>query len=139
MSLIERKPKSDAATLFVQALTRDKYGRPTTVIVPGTQGKRYHVIIRRFDNALITVECRLIAGRCGFLGCPGNGPRKGKETICYHSRAAVNFALKEVKMTGSWCESLSDAKRLSHLGGVIFKVKSHQNRTGVAYLVVKEI
>lgn len=137
-SLLTRKPKVDVAKLFVGVLTRDKNNKPKTLIVPGSQGKQYHVIVRRFPNLMVTLECNLETGK-GFVSCPGNGPHKKveSETICYHSRAALDFCMSEAGYRGIWCTSVKDAERINQINkGQIVTVKSHQNRGGIAFVVI---
>jgi len=137
-SLLRRKPKSDVAKLFVGILKTDRLGRPTSVMVPGSNAKQYNVFIRRYKPNLITVECQLTTGR-GFLRCPGNGPRKNKkqETICYHCRAAVDASAERVNKKTVWCVTQEDAERINLIKkGKIYTVKSRQN-SAVAWVVVK--
>jgi hypothetical protein len=140
-SLLRRKPKSDVARTFVGVLSRTKSGKAHTVLVPGSDAKQYHVILRRFSDR-ITAECRLQNG-IGHLACPGNSWTK---TVCYHSRAAIDFALAEAGMKAYWCTSEQDQLNLLPAiagqeitkSAFLSKAVSHQNGA-IAYLVVVEV
>lgn len=135
-SLIKRKPKADVAKQFVGVLQRDNKGRVKVVLVPGSNAKRYHVILRRFPGR-ITAECRL-DNFCGHLNCPGNSRRGSKGTICYHSRAAVDFTIAEADMRAYWCQSKEDQLKVRQMvGGSCVEVVSHQNGAR-AYIIVVE-
>jgi len=119
----KRKPKASIASHFVGVLQRDKNNRVKSVIVPGSEGKQYHVILRRF-NRVIEIECRLSVGGDNHCVCKGN-----LKTICYHSIAAVEFALNEAGFSANWCKNENDANRIQKmLGGTIFNVKSRQSK-----------
>ena len=148
-SLLKRKPKSDLAAKFVGPLSIAQ-NKLHTAIVPGSNAKQYHVIIRR-NEGTISAECRLQTSYNNHWNCQGNGPRQKQisETICYHSRAAIDYACEHTfvkidnqiitKKSGyklSWCTSHDDAKRLNKIyNGRILKIKSHQNRGGIAYVI----
>jgi len=151
-TFLKRKPKSDIASLFV-GVTQEKDGRPKVLVVPGSQGKRYRVILRRSFTStangrmfVISAECAVETG-AGHLSCPGNSPKRGRHTICYHSRAAIDFAVENMKKNdrwvpsgkkAHWCETYEDAKKISNMTkGQIVLAKSWQSE-GVAWLVVKE-
>lgn len=137
-SLLKRKPKSDIASLFVGVLSRDKNGRPKTLVVPGSAGKSYHVIVRRYDNRVVTLECNLNTSG-GLIACKGNSSRYNvkSETICYHSIAAFDKCLSLAGLKGMWCKDYQSAEKLNRMyNGQIYVVKSHQNTGGVAYVIV---
>lgn len=155
-SLLNRRKIAKAAAIFVGVTKFDKNGRPRVLNVPGSEGKEYQVILRR-KGRMLTTECCLIAGRNNFVPCQGNCrcKDKTKETICYHSMAAVNYAIEhkfewdlrqrkyiasESGFKASWCTSEKDAQRLVNMnGGTIFNIKSQQNTNGIAYIVVKRV
>ena len=139
MKSLKQKPKVEVARQFVGVVYRDKRGRPKVCTVPGSDGKQYQVIIRRYQFAsgdqLVTTECRLDVGR-GYLICLGNTCHK---KLCYHSQASIDYALSEVKKVGAWCDNYEDALKLNHMKkGQIIKVKSHQGRAEM-FVVVTEI
>lgn len=137
-SLIRRKLKSSIAKIFIGVIKRNAEGMPTVLLSPGSNGKRYQIIIRRFSKLnKVTLECRLETG-AGYLGCPGNGRRKVRqqETICYHARAALDFAVEEKGLKAFWSQSEEKANKLANLGGKVFIVRSHQN-SAIAWVVVK--
>lgn len=155
-SLKSRKQKANLATRFVGVLSKDKNNRPKTLEVPGSEGKRYHVILRRYRSksgfGVISAECRLFLG-IGFSDCKGNSSRNNKiaETICYHSRAAIDFTIThkwddskekwvDSGLKSFWAQNLEDAQRLQNLHkGNIFVAKSHQNSAIAFILVTKEV
>lgn len=135
-NLLKQKPKASVASQFVGVTKTDKQGRPSNLIVPGSQGKRYEVILRRFNNAVITGECHLDI-TYGHLDCPGNSNRKN-QTLCYHVRASIDFALKEQNLDGAWCSDYQSALTLNVMKkGTIYTVKSQQSGA-VVYLVVSK-
>jgi len=114
--------------------SRDRDGRARTVTVPGTDGKRYQVIIRR-SNGSWSTECRLECGLAGYQNCPGNAV-----TVCYHSFAAIFTAgMDNGCRVHSVTESLKAAsllKRLIKAKAVIKGLHSHQDRKKWFHLVV---
>ena len=144
-SLLKRKPKTDVAKNFVGVTQYDQKGRPKVLLVPGSEAKRYQVILRRYQlinedgNPLkkITAECRLETGR-GHLGCPGNSRKRHQhqETICYHARAAIDYVIEDAGFKAYWCTSQKDAMREHRMiGGFIMQAASHQN-SAVAWIIV---
>lgn len=83
-SLSERVEIARSALPFVGVVEKDKTGKPRVLLVPGSGGKRYQVIIRRSN--VISVECRCEAGGIGYIPCKGNSLN---ETICRHSMTAL--------------------------------------------------
>lgn len=151
-SYLKRKPKSDVAGLFVGVTSTDKMNRPKVLTVPGSNGKKYRVILRRSvvkttdnpEQIVITSECA-VETSCGHINCPGNGRGKGHQVLCYHSRAAIDFAIEHqlkngewVKSwrKGSWCETYEDAVKLNQMKrGQIVLVKSWQSKA-IAWVVM---
>ena len=135
-NLLKTKPKVSVASKFVGVTQTDKQGRPSNLVVPGSNGKQYHVILRRFDNVVISCECHLNI-TFGHLDCPGNSNRK-HPSLCYHSRSACDYALKEQNLEGAWCSDYQSALTLNQMKkGVIYTIKSHQSGA-VVWLVVSE-
>lgn len=129
------------ALAFSAVLKRDAQNRATLVQVPGSKGKTYNVIIRRIrvneTFSKITLECNLVAGSAGFLSCPGNSKRPGKNVICKHCKTALNLVLIEVGRKVRWFESYEDALRM-RMAGKIYCVESHQSGARM-YVVTNEI
>lgn len=75
---------------LLHVLQRDKEGRIKSVLVPGTDGKQYMVILKR-DSLGFNVECQLQAGTMGHVGFCKSG-----NLMCYHGLAAVMLALKDM-------------------------------------------
>ena len=135
-SFVKRKPKADVARQFVGVLSRNKEGKLTVLVVPGSNGKQYHVIVRRYPNKnLITMECHLNVGAAGMEVCPGN-----YVTICYHSRAAFDFVVAESGMKTAWCEDLQSVSKLMklHKDARYYNVRSHQSGKQMWVVVYKK-
>ena len=115
----------------------DREGKAKTVTVPGTDGKRYQVRIRR-NNGSWSTECRYEAGAIGYRDCSGNSV-----TVCYHSFAAIFAAgLDNGCRVHSVTESLKAASLLKRLvkKAVIKSLRSHQdgNRKWFHLVVIKK-
>lgn len=128
IGLKSRSKKAKAALRFVGRI-ENKDGQDR-FSVPGSGGRRYNTKIRRHKNedgkGYISVQCWSADG-----DCPGNSiiRRNGREykTCCYHALSSVEFMAQEKGLTVAWCANREDALRLASLGGVVFKVKSHQS------------
>jgi len=129
--LKERTTKARAAARFGHVLSRDKEGRVKTVLLPGTDGKQYQVILRRRGG--LSTECRLDTGH-GHLACAGNS----NGHVCYHSLAAVTLASRDAGLTARFCGTEKAAKRLKRLGGTLISLNSRQG-TGRLWIVVKGV
>ena len=125
--LKERTTRARAAARFGQVLSRDRDGRVKTVLVPGSDGKQYQVILRR--GAALTTECRLDTGH-GHLDCAGNA----NGHVCYHSIAAVALASRDAGLNARFCATETAAKRLARLGGTLVSLNSRQG-TGRLWIV----
>ena len=137
LSLLRSKPKADVASKFVGVLSRDRDGRPKTLVVPGSGGKQYHVIVRRFPGKrLVTLECNLLTGACGMQPCAGN-----MHTLCYHTRAAFDFVVAEAGFSTAWCMDEARAKQVAklHKGSQYYNVRSHQNAVQVCVVVFNKM
>lgn len=123
--LAERVSKARRiAEMSLPSITsRNGDGEAKTVIVPGTDGKQYQVIIRR-ENGFWTTECRLVAGAAGYKDCPG-----GLKTVCYHSFAAIFMAAEDGGCrVHSVTEDLKAASRLKRLVKGKSVIKSLRSR-----------
>ncbi len=124
-TIMQRKPKADVARTFIGVLSRNKEGKPKTLVVPGSNAKQYHVIIRRdAGQQLITLECNLMVGPLGMMPCQGNGA-----SICYHCRAALDYAVGEAGLGTAWCGDLQIVHKLMqlHRDARTFNVRSRQS------------
>lgn len=123
MSLSDRVEKAKAIVRYGlhHVLQRDRDGVVRVVVVPGTEGKQYHVILRR-DGEKMTTECRLMIG-IGEVDCEGsiNG-------VCYHAVVAVEVAAREKQLHLAWTKCEGDATRRTHLGGKKYEIVSRQSR-----------
>ena len=131
-----RVKKAKAAAAFAGIVTRDKDGKAKTITVPGTKGKQYQVIVRRITNKKghvykVTTECRVSAGGCGYVNCPGN-----PKHVCYHSLAAFLAMAKGHQV--AFCSTWEDAKRLSHLNQGKVGILASHNGSGRLYTVVSK-
>jgi hypothetical protein len=103
---------------FATVTQRDNDGRVRAVILPGSEGKQYHVILRRGP---LSAELNLIVN--------GNlvKPHYAHRTLTYHAMAAVMIAAKEMDYTIAWCANEHDAEKLANLGGKKFVLRNHDN------------
>jgi len=127
--LSERTTKARAAARFGHVLSRDKEGRVKTVLLPGTDGKQYQVILRRSPS--LSTECRLDTEH-GHLACAGNS----NGHVCYHSLAAVTLASRDAGLSARFCATETAARRLARLGGTLVPLNSRQG-TGRLWVVAK--
>ena len=117
--LKERTTRARAAARFGKVTSRDRDGRVKVVLLPGTNGKQYQVILRR--EGTLSTECRLDTGH-GHLGCKGNS----NGHVCYHSIAAVALASQDAGLSARLCSTETAAKRLARLGGTLVSLNSCQ-------------
>ena len=122
MSLSDRVEKAKSIVRYglYHILQRDSKGIVRVIVVPGSEGKQYHIILRREGSAM-SAECRLSVSN-GEIDCEGamNG-------ICYHAIVAVEVAAKEKQLHLAWTKCEEDATRRSHLGGHKYRVISRQS------------
>lgn len=112
----DRSRKARAAALFAKVLTSDKQGRVVKVLLPGSEGKQYEVILRR--NGHLSGECNLVTA-IGRWPCEGN-----RQTVCYHVLAAVIVAAKAGEARVSFCDKRDHAEQLQNLGQTVYPVES---------------
>lgn len=125
-NLGKRVAAAQAAAVFGQIINRDDKGRARCVNVPGSDGKKRMVVLRRHPMGISTT-CNAIVERgqvVGYVPCPGNT----YVTVCYSSMAALIVAAKDVKVRIAFCATERDADRLARLGGRVIKVWSRQQR-----------
>ena len=122
MSLSDRVEKAKSIVRYglYRILQRDSKGVIRVVVIPGTEGKQYHVILRR-DGETMRGEGRLMTG-IGEIDCEGSA-----NVVCYHAISAVEVAAKEKQLHLAWTKCEEDATRRSHLGGKKYKVVSRQS------------
>lgn len=130
-NLPNRVEKAKFAAQFAAVIDRDSKDRPKVLLVPGTEAKRYRVIIRRFAG-LVTTECHLEAGGIGHQECKGNS----NGSICYHSLQAIVASVAEAGKDVYFCANEQDARKLANLGGSVIRLHSHQGK-GEMWMVVK--
>ena len=129
INLGERSRKARAATLFAKVLMHDKQERIIKVLLPGSEGKQYEVILRR--NGHLSGECNLRIGLLDMKPCEGN-----QHAVCYHVLAAVLIAAEAGEAQVSFCQTQADADALSHIGRKVYQVRSW-NCDAVLWLSVK--
>lgn len=127
-NLPNRVEKAKAAKRFSRAMSHDRDGRPKTFVVPGTEGKRYHVIVRRKPR--LTVELNLDTAR-GLIK-----PYYARQHITYHSMAALMMAAEREGYKIAWCANKKDAERRARLRGRVFSVQNFDNRDNIEYGVL---
>lgn len=127
-NLPNRVRKAHAAKVFAKVLQRDAYNRVVKVLVPGSEGKHYQVIIRR--TPYLSVEL-LLDTSMGLVK-----PHFAYRYITYHAMATLMIAAEENDYRLSWCASREDAERLSRIGGRVLRIHNFDNRDVVEYAVL---
>lgn len=117
-NLPKRVQKARAAARFIGQIGTSNGTEMFSV--PGSDGKRYQVKVRR-DKA-ISLQCWL--EHTGEL-CPGNS--NGHNTVCYHSMAVCEVLAERAGGKIAWCASQDDAHRRARINGRTFHVQSHSN------------
>jgi len=133
-TLSNRTKHARAALLFSKVLSSDTLDRINKVLVPGSEGKQYEVIIRR--NGHITCECLHSTMGGNALHCEG-----AAKTVCYHAMAALIVAAERGGKRVSFCASEESANKLAHTGGLVFRIDSYvrqESHYHPVWMVVKE-
>ena len=109
----------------------ERNGKIHTVFVPGHEGKKYFVILKRDEKGLI-LECQHILPHSNAFLCPG-----GCKTVCYHQMAAVMFVAQQAGYRTAITETLGDAIRFTHLhdGATISRLMSKHAKDKVLFVV----
>jgi len=131
MMTLTRFDKAKLIAKFCKIKDRDKEGRIKSVLVPGSDAKRYRVILRR-ERGHLTTECLLITGG-GCLACAGN-----TRTVCYHSIAALLVVAVEKETKMSICKNEASARKLENLGGKAYEILSRQGGNPIWIVLTKE-
>ena len=105
---------------LIGVLSRDPEDRIRSAMVPGTEGKRYHVILRRNNGEMMT-ECRMEVNG-GHENCKGNS-----RTVCYHSIATLTLCAIEAKKKVAFCNDKESADLRARISGEIKSVRSFQS------------
>lgn len=112
---------------FVHVLSRDDQGRPTRLLVPGHEGRRYQVSLSR--NGGLVAHCEQLGYRDHSPMLPVAICEGSLHNICYHILAACMAAAEEQSKEIRW--SLfdeADTKRAAAiLDDQVFSVKSAQS------------
>ena len=122
-NLSQRVEIAKSALPFVGIVERDKTGKPKVLLVPGSEGKRYQVILRRVPG-IVSAECRCET-EIGHIPCKGNSLN---ETVCRHSMTAIAKSVDLVGLHISFCQNERDAKKLAKLGGKVYPIVSFQSK-----------
>lgn len=122
MSFKNRVEKARAGARFAKVVQKDKAGKVRAIVVPGSDGKQYQVILRR-HGGIWSGECRLDAGPAGYVPCPGN--KNG--FACYHCMAAVIVAAEDARKKVQFANSEPKAKKLENLGMKAFRLQPWNN------------
>lgn len=124
-------------------VSTDRRGRARLIEVPGSDGARYQVIVRRGFNTIET-ECSKCLGHLGYEHCPGN-----LSGVCRHSIAAVIKTMGEAGYIPRFRKNKAQAQKLGQhlfhmaLGTadgepVILTVKSRNGKHAELYFVALE-
>ena len=130
-NLPSRIAKAKAAIAFAKVIQRNKDRQIKSIVLPGSEGKRYQVIIRR-DNKRLSTELLLLTGNCGYIK-----PRYSAQ-ITYHQMAAIMMAANEAGYKIAWAANVNDAKRLERLGGKLFCLHNFDNPSNLMYGIMKK-
>lgn len=128
-NLPNRVQKAKAAMLFASIQQRDRGGKIKTVIIPGSNGKLYQVIIRRHRG--ISTELLLVTNNSTIK------PKYAAQ-VTYHQMAVIELAANENGYKLTWCANREDAKRLANLGGKVFNIRNHDNPTNRMWGVMRK-
>jgi hypothetical protein len=128
-NLPDRVEKAKSALFFAKINQFDADGKAKSVIVPGSNGKQYQVIIRRLRGVMST-ELLLVVNNQAVK------PTYCK-TMTYHALTAVSLAAKEQGYNVTWTANREDAVRLSRLGGTVFHIYNFDNPQDVMWGVLK--
>lgn len=144
-TLNDRVLEAKALASLSKIQTRDKHGRVHTVIVPGSNATRNHVIIRRFNGGIISCECRKEVSGNNYVPCNGN-----LSGVCRHSIAAIMVAMGDQGYTPRFRKSYNDIKAYARqhdnvllpnhdIGGpAILILKSHAHFNNYLHFVAVE-
>lgn len=144
-TLNDRVIEAKALASLSKIVSRDKHGRVSVVLVPGSEATRNQVIIRRFAGGIISCECRKEAGAHGYIPCNGN--LKG---VCRHSIAAVMVAMADQGYIPRFRKDLDNAHAFGKAHAdealtnpetgnpCIFTLKSREHLKNCLYMVVLE-
>lgn len=120
--LKDRVTKARCAISFCSVLSIDKDGKVKTVLVPGSDGKQYHVILRRYGGVW-SGECRLDVGPTGHVPCKGN--LNGYS--CYHTIAVVIVSAEQAGYHIQFTDAEPKARRLERLGMRAYRLQPWNN------------
>ena len=115
------------AAEFTIVMSRDKEGRPRTLLVPG-HGNYHHVILWWHIDG-VSAECRVELPHDNYVPCPSR-------RVCYHMLAAVIVAFREKGYRVYLAEDKDNLKRLKNTGGLLLRIAAR--RTGyTAWMLAK--
>lgn len=141
-TLNDRVIEAKALANLSRITSRDKHGRVNTVLVPGSEATRNQVIIRRYNGAIVSCECRKEAGGIGYAPCQGN-----IHGVCRHSIAAIMVAMKDQGYTPRFRKDAVEANKFAtkHLDEVltnpdsglpvVFTLKSNSHAKNMLYFI----
>lgn len=104
-NLRERVEKARAAVRFSAILQNGSVAK--TISVPGTDSKRYDVILRKRTGKPTYLEAECLLDVPGQMSCPGN-----QNSLCYHSMAAAIYLMEQNGFQVSVAHSKEDSRLL---------------------------
>lgn len=128
-NLPDRVEKAKAAMNFAKINQYGADGKVKSVLVPGSEGKQYQVIIRR-NRGVMSTELLLVVNGQTIK------PTYSK-TLTYHSLTAVMIAAKHIGYDVVWTANREDAVRLSRIGGSVFHIYNFDNTTETMWGVMR--
>lgn len=111
LTLQDRVQEARKGIRFAKILKRDRFDRPTSILVPGSESKRYEVLIKRPGSGMMVCECFLDTPG-GHKRCPGS-----LVSVCYHMMMALTKAAEEKGLHVSFVENEIKADKLVNLSG----------------------
>lgn len=128
VNLPSRIEKARAAVHFAKVAQYEN-GNVKVVIVPGSESKQYHVILRR-EGGKLSSEVNLLVNSQIIA------PAWQAQHISYHAMAAVEVAATAYKVT--WFANEDDARRYSRFGGQVHRLYNHNNYAVYEWFVIQK-
>ena len=129
--LAERVARAKMAAEFA-VVTKNKAGQVKKVDLPGHDGKRYMVIVKRTSDGIHT-DCYVATRQIGSVPCKGN-----EHATCYHTLAAVVVAAKQMNGEVRFAETEIAADKLARFGGKVVKVEGNGHPVWAVFFTTAE-
>jgi len=130
--LAERVQRAKMAAEFA-VVTKNKAGQVKKVDLPGHDGKRYMVIVKRTSDGIHT-DCYVETKQIGSVPCKGN-----EHATCYHTLAAVVVAAKQMNGEVRFAETEIAADKLARFGGKVVKVEGNGHPVWAVFFTTEPV